>query len=577
MSEAKRRLAGILAADVVDYSAMVGADEPGTLARVRALRTDAIEPLAAEHEGRLFKTTGDGFLVEFASTVQALQCAIAIQNRLRGQTGGLRLRIGVHQGEVVPEGDDLLGDGVIIAARLEPMADPGGICISGRVREDAAGKMALEVDDLGEPTLKNIATKTRVFRVRLGSAERPTLPLPDKPSLVVLPFANMSGNPEQEYFADGMVEDITTALSRIRWLFVIARNSAFTYKGRAVDVRQVGRELGVRYVLQGSVRRVGSRVRITGQLVEAATGAHLWANRFDGMIEDVFELQDQVTASVVAAIQPNLFAAEIERAQRKPAGNLQAYDLMLRALPLYSSRTRDGLAKAECLLRKAIELDPAYAPGLAALAICHWITVSQGWANRTDPAVAEMIELAQTALALAPNDSVILDIAADITALPGGDLSGGIALINRSIDLNPNNAAALNQAAALHAYAGDTKVAISYLERSGRLDPLNRNYFVFALTHFVAGEHEAVVEWTAMALQQERNHAAALRYRAASLGLLGRLAEGRQAVQRLLELVPDFTIARARRHIEFDTKSVLKTPGVADSLYEGLRRSGVPE
>jgi TolB-like protein len=577
MGEVNRRLAAVLAADLVGYSAMVGADEPVTLARVRELRIDLIEPLATTHGGRLFKSTGDGFFVEFASTVQALRCAVAIQDTLRAQTDGLRLRIGVHQGEVVPEGDDLFGDGVIIAARLEPLAEPGGICISSRVREDASGKMALEVDDLGEPAPKNIAAKIRVFRVRMGAAERPALPLPDKPSLVVLPFQNMSGDPEQEYFADGMVEDITTALSRIRWLFVIARNSAFTYKGRAVDVRQVGRELGVRYALQGSVRIAGSRVRITGQLLEAASGAHLWANRFDGMIEDVFDLQDQVTASVVAAIQPNLFAAEIERAQRKPAANLQAYDLMLRALPLYSSRTRDGLAKAECLLRRAIELDPGYAPGLAALAICHWITVSQGWVNRTDPAVAEMIELAQTASALAPNDSVILHIAADITALPGGDLSGGIALINRSIDLNPNDAAALDKAAALHAYAGDTKVSISYLERSGRLDPLNRNYFVYALAHFVAGEHEAVVAWTAMALQQQRNHAAALRYRAASLGLLGRLAEGRQVVQRLLELVPDFTIARARRHTEFDTNNVFKTPGAADSLYEGLRRSGVPE
>ena len=345
-----RRLAAILAADVVGYSAMVGADEPGTLARVRALRTDVIEPLAAAHEGRLFKTTGDGFFVEFASAVQALRCAIAIQDTLRAQADGLRLRIGVHQGEVVPEGDDLLGDGVIIAARLEPLAEPGGICISSRVREDASGKMALEVDDLGEPELKNIAAKIRVFRVRFGAAERPPLPLPDKPSLVVLPFQNMSGDPEQEYFADGMVEEITTALSRIRSLFVIARNSAFTYKGRAVDVRQVGRELGVRYVLEGSVRKAGARVRITGQLVDAATGAHLWADRFDGTLEDVFDLQDQVTASVVAAIQPNLLKAEIERAQRKPTENLQAYDLhaaRVASLP-YTQPGRHGRRRSAC-------------------------------------------------------------------------------------------------------------------------------------------------------------------------------------------------------------------------------------
>ena len=281
MSAEKRRLAGILAADVVGYSAMVATDEPATLACVRALRAEIIEPAAAAHDGRLFKTMGDGFLLEFASAVQALRCAIAIQTTLNAQTDGLRLRIGVHQGEVVPEGDDLLGDGVIVAARLEPLAEPGGIVISSRVKEDAAGKMALEVDDLGEPELKNCAAKIRAYRVRLAApAAAPVqavLALPDKPSVAVLPFQNMSGDPEQEYFADGMVEEIITALSRIRWLFVIARNSSFTYKGRAVDIKQVGRELGVRYVLEGSVRKGGDRVRITAQLIDAITGTHVWA------------------------------------------------------------------------------------------------------------------------------------------------------------------------------------------------------------------------------------------------------------------------------------------------------------
>ena len=370
MGEVKRRLAGILAADVVGYSAMIGADEPGTLARVRALRTDVIEPLAATHGGRLFKTTGDGFFVEFASAVQALRCAIAIQDTLRAQADGLRLRIGVHQGEVVPEGDDLLGDGVIIAARLEPLAEPGGICISSRVREDASGKMALEVDDLGEPELKNIAAKIRVFRVRLGAAERPPLPLPDKPSLVVLPFQNMSGDPEQEYFADGMVEDITTALSRIRSLFVIARNSAFTYKGRAVDVRQVGRELGVRYVLEGSVRkagiarahhgpvgRCGDRGASLGRPVRRHPGGRVRSagpgDRERGRGDPAKSLK-----------------AEIQRAQRKPTENLQAYDLMLRALPHFYTRTRESLAEAERLLRRAIEIDPGYAPAWPLLRSC---------------------------------------------------------------------------------------------------------------------------------------------------------------------------------------------------------------
>ena len=580
MDDANRRLAGILAADVVGYSAMVGKDEPATLARVRSLRTDIVEPLAATYGGRLFKTTGDGFLAAFASAVQALRCAIAIQERLRSEPDGLRLRIGVHQGEVVAEGDDLLGDGVIIAARLEPLAEPGGICISGRVREDATGKIVLEVDDLGTPELKNIAAKVQVFRVRLGMPERPALPLPDKPSLVVLPFQNMSGDPEQEYFTDGIVEDITTALSRIRSLFVIARNSAFTYKGRAIDVRQVGRELGVHYVLEGSVRKAGSRMRITGQLADAATGAHLWADRFDGTLEDVFDLQDQVTASVVAAIQPNLLKAEIQRAQRKPTENLKAYDLVLRSWPHFLTRSRESLAEAERLLRGAIEIDPGYAPAMAALAMCLWIKVSQNWIDRASPAAEEMIRLAQAALALEGSDSEVLRRTSLIIGLPGGDLSGAIALINRSIELNPNNSAARETAGVLYAYAGDKESALTQLERSVRLNPINRTadfYVAYALAHFVAGEYEPTVEWTGKALQDSPKHAAALRYRAASLGLLGRLNEGRRVVQRLLELVPNFTIARARRHIEFDMNNIFKSPGVADAIYEGLRRCGVPE
>jgi adenylate cyclase len=580
MDDANRRLAGILAADVVGYSAMVGKDEPVTLARVRSLRTDLIEPLAASHGGRLFKTTGDGFLAAFASAVQALRCAVAIQERLNSEPDGLRLRIGVHQGEVVAEGDDLLGDGVIITARLEPLAEPGGICISARVREDAAGKMALEVDDLGIPQLKNIAAKVQVFRVRLGTAERPALPLPDKPSLVVLPFQNMSGDPEQEYFADGMVEEITTALSRIRSLFVIARNSAFTYKGRAVDVRQVGRELGVRYVLEGSVRKAGSRVRITGQLVEAATGAHLWGDRFDGTLEDVFELQDRVSANVTAAIEPNLRAAEITRAQRKPTESLQAYDLMLRSLPHIRTRSRESLAEAERLLRRAIDIDPDYALALAVLSGCQTIMVSQNWIDRAHPSVREMIHLAQTAVALDSNNPEVLWWAAWIISGPGGDRSSGIALVNKAIDLDPNNVAAREMAAELYAYAGNKEAAIAQLEHSIRLNPVNRTlsfYFAYVLTHFVASEYEATVEWSGKALQVVPNHAASHRYRAASLGLLGRLEEGRQVVQRLLELVPNFTISRARRHIEFELNSPFKTPGVADALYEGLRRCGVPE
>jgi adenylate cyclase len=415
-----------------------------------------------------------------------------------------------------------------------------------------------------------------VFRVRLSTAERPALPLPDKPSLAVLPFQNMSGDPEQEYFADGMVEEITTALSRIRSLFVIARNSAFTYKGKAVDIRQVGRELGVRYVLEGSVRKAGPRVRITGQLVEAATGMHLWADRFEGTLEDVFDLQDRMTASVVAAIEPNVRAAEIQRAQRKPAANLQAYDLLLRALPHLYGRTQAGSAEGVRLLQQAVAIDPSYALGLAYLAECQLKTIIRNLIDPDDPMVAEIVPLVQSALALDPNDPEVLAIAGDITARIG-DLSGGMALLDRSLELNPNNAPALAAAAYLRANSGDAGAAISLLDRSARHNPLDWNYRLcssYIITYFVAGEYERAVEWSAKALQEFPHSTVALRYRAACLGQLGRLEEGWEVVQHLLAVLPDFTITRYRRHLE--SNNVLR-PGTIDALCEGLRRCGAPE
>jgi adenylate cyclase len=402
--QTERRLAAILAADVVGYSRMVAADEAGTLARLRTLRAEVVDPAIAERGGRVFKTTGDGLLAEFPSAVQALRCAIAIQERLRGTNGGLQLRIGLHAADVVVQDGDLLGDGVNIAARLEPLAEPGGICISARVREDAAGKLTFEAQDLGEPALKNIEQKVRVFRVRLDAPGRLALPLPDKPSLAVLPFANLSGDPEQEYFEDGMVEDITTALSRIGGLFVIARNSSFTYKGRAVDVRQVGPELGVRYVVEGSVRKAGGRVRITCQLVNAATGAHVWAEKFDSPLDDIFELQDRVTESVAGAVEPTLRNAEIARALNKPTENLDAYDLYLRALAQFDLFTPQGREEALRLLRRAVALDPRFARALALFAWCVVFKVLFGSTTRGSPEAREAVAMSRAALAAANDD-----------------------------------------------------------------------------------------------------------------------------------------------------------------------------
>jgi TolB-like protein len=375
-----RRLAAILAADVAGYSRLIEADEEGTLGRLRVLRGEVIDPKIAEHRGRIVKTTGDGLLVEFTSVVDAVRCAAEVQAAMAERNGPqppdrrIDFRIGIHQGDIVVEDEDIFGDGVNVAARLEGLAEPGGICVSARVREDVTGRLALAFEDIGQQALKNIARPVHVFRVVTDQkpAPGPALALPDKPSIAVLPFANISGDPEQEYFADGMVEEIITALSRIRWLFVIARNSIFTYKGQAVDVRQVGRELGVRYVLEGSVRKAGGRVRITAQLIDALGGTHLWADRFDGSLEDVFDLQDQVAVSVAGVIEPTLKAAEIRRSADRPTSDLTAYDFYLRALPhVFFFFARDRNTQALDLLGRAVERDPNYSPALALTALCH--------------------------------------------------------------------------------------------------------------------------------------------------------------------------------------------------------------
>jgi len=341
---AERRLAAILAADVAGYSRLIGVDEQGTLDHLRSIKAEVIDPNIAAHQGRIVKTTGDGFLADFGSTVDALRCAIAMQQKLAARNANdpadrrVDLRMGINVGDVVVEDGDIFGDGVNVAARLEAIAEPGGICLSARVQEDVAGRLDVDFEDMGEQSLKNIARAVRVYQIKPSSQTvttpevKPQLSLPDKPSLAVLPFQNMSGHPEQEYFADGMVEEITTAIARLPWLFVIARNSAFTYKGKAVDVKQIARELGVRYLLEGSVRKAGQRVRITGQLIDTSTGAHIWADRFDGALDDIFDLQDRVAASVVGAIEPRLRLSEIQRALRKPTASLSAYDLYLRGL-----------------------------------------------------------------------------------------------------------------------------------------------------------------------------------------------------------------------------------------------------
>jgi adenylate cyclase len=579
MDDANRRLAGILAADVVGYSAMVGRDEPSTLARVRTLRTDVVEQVAATHGGRLFKTTGDGFLIAFASTVQALRCAIAIQERLNSAPDGLRLRIGVHQGEVVAEGDDLLGDGVIIATRLEPLADPGGICISARVREDAVGKLALEVEDLGEPELKNIAQRHRVFRVRFDQPARPALTLPDKPSIAVLPFQNMSGDPKQEYFAEGMVDDIITALSRFKQLFVIARNSSFTYKGKSPDLRQVGRELGVRYVLEGSIRKASNRLRISGQLIDAVTGAHLWADRVEGELENVFDLQDRVTMSIVGTIVQQVDQAEIERARRRPAANLSAYDCYLRARATANPSTQDNNARALELLTRAIELDPAFPPFYGLAAALHAERRSYGWMEDTSKDSEEVVETARLAYLageLGQGDAEVLALACNALAYVVHDLDAGAALIDRAMKINPNSWTAWRYSGEIRLWLGEPEVALEHLARAERLSPVdpsvNELWSLMAHAYFMAERYDTAALCAARVSRGLRDFPAGWRILAASAALAGHAEQARLALVRLQELTPTLRVSTLRLFLG----PYRRAEDVA-RYQEGLRRAGLTE
>ncbi len=584
----ERRLTAIVAVDVAGYSRLMGADEEGTHAQFKAHRLTLVDPKIGEHRGRIVKTTGDGMLVEFGSVVDAVRCAVEVQRGMVERNADvpsdhrIEFRVGVNLGDVIIDGDDIHGDGVNIAARLEALAEPGGICISRKVRDEVRDKLDLAFEDLGEQQVKNIARPVRVFRVAVPVIAQPTatpkpaLALPDKPSIAVLPFTNLSGDPEQDYFADGIVEDIITALSRVHWLFVIARNSSFTYKGKAVDVKQVGRELGVRYVLEGSVRKAGNRVRIAGQLVDAVTGTHVWADRFDGALDDIFDLQDRVTASVVGIIEPKLRHAEIERVRRKPTDSLDAYDLYLRALAQFRG-SYEGNLEALKLLHRAIEIDPHYAAPYGLAAWCYLFQRIRGWVPPSDPALAEGIRMAKVAASLGHEDPETLWMAGMALAQLSGDLEGGIALIDRALALNPNSANAWRVSGLMRAYLGDTELAIAHLERSARLSPLDFFAYLwsvgFAFAHFMAGRYEEASAWCDKTLYEARDFPVALRMKAATCGLLGRLDEGRIWVERLLAVNPGTTVSGMRLLYGV----FMKKPGCLEAFLDGLRRAGLPE
>src|SRR5258706_2273521 len=448
----QRRLTAILAADVAGYSRLMGLDEAGSEGAARTSRP-VVDPIVARYGGRIVKTTGDGVLLEFPSIVAAVDCAVVVQNLMRGRNRDvpeerrMLFRIGINLGDVLIDGDDILGDGVNIAARLEGIAEPGGICVSDDGFRQVSGKLDVSFEDIGNQQLKNIARPVHAYRARFvdvsASPTSASPPLPDQPSTAVLPFTNLSSDPEQEYFANGRADDIITVLSHFKALFVIARNSSFTYKGRAVDVKLIGRELGVRYVLEGSVRKAPNRVRITGQLVDTATGAHLWADRFDGGLGDIFDLQDQVTESVVGAIAPAVEKAEIERAKRKPTESLDAYAIYLRGLAkLYQFAGRQANDEALRLFNSAIELDPDFASAYGRAAYCYVFAKANGWFSNTANEIAEVKRLAQLAVELGKDDAVALAAAGKALAYVVCDPGVGDALIDRALGLNSNFAEA---------------------------------------------------------------------------------------------------------------------------------------
>src|SRR6266478_2224802 len=573
----------------------MGRDERGTHAKLKSFRKTFVDPTIAAHRGHIVKTTGGGMLVEFASVVDAVDCAAKLQHDMAAQNTDvpydhrIEFRIGIHVGDIIFDDNDIFGDGVNIAARLEGIAEPGGVCMSDDAYRQVRGKVEIACDDMGQQSLRNIAEPMRAWRVRLtgqapsavksglAMSQPQVLPPPDKPSIAVLPFQNMSGDPEQEYFADGIVEDIITALSRFKALFVIARNSSFVYKGRAVDVKQIGRELGVRYVLEGSVRKAANRVRITGQLVDTATGAHLWADRIDGGLGDIFDLQDQVTESVVGAIAPAVEKAEIERARRKPTESLDAYALYLRGLAkFYQYGSRQANDEALRLFNSATELDPDFASAYGRAASCYVTARNNGWFSGTPNAIAEVTRLAQRAVELGKDDAIALAASGFALAQIVRYLEVGAALIDRALGLNSNSAEAWNFGGWVKNFLGEPEAALERFARAMRLNPVDPRMSSMragtAFAHFFLGRYDEAASWAAMALQDNPDFQAGLRIAATSNAMAGRPEQAHKAMARLRQLNPALRVSTLN-----DVRGPYRRAEDVSRYEEGLRRAGLPE
>jgi len=586
----ERRLAAILCADVAGYSRLMGADEEGTFAVLKSDRRELIDPLISQHRGRIFKTTGDGILIEFASVVDAVRCAVVMQqgmedrNANRPEAECIRFRIGINLGDVIHDEGDIFGDGVNVAARLQTLAEPGEICVSASVREQVGQKLPIGFADMGQHGVKNITRPVRAYRVEKRGEPRADpadhlsmvpLALPDRPSIAVLPFANMSGDPEQDYFVDGMVEDIITGLSRIKWLFVIARNSSFAYKGKSPDIRQVGRELGVRYVLEGSVRRAAARVRITGQLVEAESGRHIWAERYDRALDDVFALQDEIALSVVGAIEPSLRRAEIERVRRKRPEHLDAYDLVLRATPFVETVMADGASQALPLLERALALEPDYALAHGHAAVCHEILFMRGrQADRREENRRGAIRHARAALVHGRDDATALAEAGFVIAMVEHDRAAAREAFEAAITLSPSSAFTYIMSSVVLGWAGEGDRAIEWAEKGLRLspfDPWNFNaWFGVWAGNFQQARYEDAAHAARKSVQSNPAFSIAHLCLVSALVKLGRIDEAKAAAARVLELQPGFSIGEWCAAID-------PAPEITAPLTEALRAAGLPE
>jgi len=583
----KRKLTAILSADVVGYSRLMENNEDETIKTLNTNR-NSMETLIQQYRGRVVDMTGDNLMAEFTSAVDAVNCAVNVQQELAERNAELpyerkmEFRIGVNVGDVVEEEDRIYGEGVNIAARVESMAEAGGICVSGRAYDQVSNKLGLKYENLGKHQVKNIRTPIRIYRVMMEaelsegfiSEEHAALPIPDKPSIAVLPFNNMSGDNEQEYFSDGITEDIITALSRSPWLFVIARNSSFTYRGTMVDVKQVSKELGVRYILEGSVRKSGNRVRVTAQLIDGKMGNHVWAEKYDGELEDIFDLQDQITQKVVAALQTQIHMYVGENPKMPERPDAATWDLLARGWKLYYELTEESLAKAEKIFRKAVELTPASCGANYLLAGVLIHQVFMGYAFERTGVTSEAFELAKRAVSLNPIDEYAhwtLGVIQNVRGKP--DLA--IAELKRAIELNPNCSLAYGTLGTVQAYIGDVDESIRNNEIAIRSNPRDPSIFFrytgIAMANFKAGRYSEASQWALKAVLRKPSYRLTHAVLTSSLVQLNLLEEAKEAMDRYLEYIPNETISNFRKDFSF------MRYGDASQFEDSLRKAGLPE